>query len=226
MTLSHYCPTAAELSASPLEPITIAVNAPGFPDTGEYVGLTADPTLPPLLHARLVMDWDSWWLFEELAVALISDAPSPLARLALVVEDVREWRVGPRPLMEHIGDAFDRARDHTPVPAEPPSTVVAQRCADAIATVPEAWRPQALEALSTSTSPPVEDVVMRRYLAAHAFANWTAYQGEGLRAWHRAVETAACLLVHTADPGRADFILRHLADANAFTARCNQAERA
>jgi len=102
---------------------------------------------------------------------------------------------------------------------------VAQCCADAIAAVPEAWRAQALDALSPSPSAAVEDVVMRRYLAAHTFANWTAYQGEGLRAWYRAVETAACLLAHTADPGRADLILRHLADAGALTARWNRAER-
>lgn len=225
VTLSHYCPTAAELLAAPAGPIAIAVDAPAFPAAGEYVGLTADPALPPLLHARLAMDWESWWLFEDLAVALISDAPSPLEQLALVVEDVRGWKVGTRPLMEHVGDAFRRAREHPPVPARLSAAVVAQCCADAIAAVPEAWRAQALDALSPSPSAAVEDVVMRRYLAAHTFANWTAYQGEGLRAWYRAVETAACLLAHTADPGRADLILRHLADADALTARWNRAER-
>jgi hypothetical protein len=240
VTLSHYCPTAAELLAASGEPMAIAVDAPGFPVAGEYVGLTADPALPPLLHARLAMDWESWWLFEELAIALISDMPDPLGRLALFVEDVREWKVGQRPLMDHIRGAFGRVRERATVPALPSPAVVADRCADAIGAVPEQWRPQALNATSASSASfrlrscqsyagqaaSVPEVVTRRYLAAHAFANWTAYQGEGLCAWYRSVETAACLLAHTADPGRADLILRHLADASALTARWNRAERA
>ncbi|MSO49326.1 MAG: hypothetical protein EXQ49_05400 [Acidobacteria bacterium] len=225
VTLSHYCPTAADLLAAAGQPIAIAFDAPAFPAYAEYVGLTADPALPPLLHPRLAMDWDSWWLFEDLAVTLISNAPSPLERLAQVVEDVREWKVGDLPLHEHVRAAFMRSHQTPTVPPAPSPGTVADRCADAIDAVPEQWRTQALDALSAGPAAPVEDVVMRRYLAAHAFANWTAYQGEGLRAWYRAVETAACLLVHTANPSRADLILRHLADADAFTAMCNMAER-
>ncbi len=210
--------------AARADPITIAVAAPGFPAAGEYVGLTADPALPPLLHSRLALDWESWWLFEQMSIAMLGESSDGLGRLALVVEDVREWRVGLRPLAEHVQGAFDRARHSATVSPAPSAATVAKRCADAIAAVPDAWRAQALDALSVSASGPVEDVVMRRYLAAHAFANWTAYQGEGLRAWYRAVESAACLLAHTADPGRADLILRHLADASALTARWNRAE--
>ena len=68
------------------------------------------------------------------------------------------------------------------------------------------------------------DRAWRRFLAAHVFANWTAYLGEGLRAWYRAVDTAASVLAKTGDPGRTDLILRHLADSSALTARWNLAE--
>ena len=52
-----------------------------------------------------------------------------------------------------------------------------------------------------------------------------AYQGEGLRTWFRSVETAACLLAQTVDPGAADLVLRHLADSAALVKRWNHAER-
>ncbi len=224
VTLSHYCPTAGELLEASPGPVHVTINPPGFPAAAEYVGLTADHALPPLLHPRLAMDWESWWTFESLSVSMFADAPEPLARLALAVEYTREWTVGGDSLIAHVKSAFARARGASVTPPSPDGSRIAARCASALAAVPESWQSAASDALSTPTGRPVSDRVMRRYLAAHAFANWAAYLGEGLRTWYRAVDTAGCLLIHTADPGRADLILRHLADSGTLIDRWNQSE--
>jgi len=225
VTLSHYCPTAADLLTTWDGVIAIVKDAPTFPADAEYVGLVADGALPPLLHPQLAMDWESWWLFEHLSMALLADAPAPLDRLALAVEFSREWTVDRGPLQSHLTDAFSRARH-----AAAPSSVLSasridQRIADALAAVPDSWRDAAAEGLESPVHAPVDDAVMRRYLAAHAFANWAAYQGEGVRTWFRAVETAACVLIRTSDPGRSDLLLRHLVDTAALIRRWHRAER-
>lgn len=225
VTLSHYCPTANDLLLSATEPVAIVDNAPEFPAAAEYVGLSADSGLPPLLHSRMAMDWESWWLFEALSVALLSQVNEPLSRLALAVEFAREWTVGSRPLPAHIHDAFTRARNATVSRSELSGARIAGRTADVLAAVSDDWQEIAADAISAPATGCVDDRVTRRFLTAHAFANWTAYQGEGLRTWFRSVETAAALLRHTADPGRADLLLRHLADSSALVARWNQAEQ-
>jgi hypothetical protein len=244
VTLSHYCPTASDLLVTATGPTRIVEDAPAFPADAEYVGLTADSGLPPLLHPRLAMDWESWWLFEDLSVSLLSESPEPLDRLGLAVEFARGWTVGNGALADHIRDAFNRARAAAASGFELSPSRIDERIADVMSAVPEEWRDVASDALSVSSvgrgftprhtrgalslskgNRACSDAVSRRYLAAHAFANWAAYQGEGLRTWFRAIETAASLLRHTADPGRADLVLRHLADSTALVRRWNQAEK-
>src|SRR6185295_13330944 len=72
VTLSHFCPTAASLLDDPID-VTIVDAAPSFRATGEYVGLDARSSLPPLLRPGMLMDWDSWWECERQAVALVAD---------------------------------------------------------------------------------------------------------------------------------------------------------
>jgi hypothetical protein len=103
------------------------------------------------------------------------------------------------------------------------AVVIAARIADALSAVPAPWRGTAERALATrgdASSPRVAG----RLLSAHAFANWTAYSGRGLRAWYRSIEGAAALLAATGDAGMVDLVLRHLADSSALIARWNLAE--
>lgn len=228
VTLSHYCPTAAELLDAP-DGLTIVSDAKSFSPDAEYVGLTAAAELPPLIHPALAMDWESWWSFERLSVGLMRDAPDPLARLALAVEEVRAWSVERGPLLPHVEHAFTYARSATLPDGAPPAAAAAAveaRCADALSAVPPAWQDEAARALSAPRGRPLTEDAWRRFIAAHVFANWTAYLGEGLRAWYRAVEAAACVLEKTGDPGRTDLILRHLADSSALVTRWNLAEHA
>jgi hypothetical protein len=225
VTLSHYCPTAADLLQSHHEPIEICSGVPRFPAGAEYVGLIADASLPPLLHPRLAMDWDSWWTCEALAVALFDEESSPLARLALAVEHMRTWSVDQGPLMAHVHESFAQARRAEVPDDRHDADTLDARCRDALAAVPTAWQQAAEDALTGASAQPVADEVWRRFVAAHVFGNWTPYLGEGLRTWYRAVETASCLLVRTGDPGRVDLVLRHLADSSALVARWNPAEQ-
>ena len=225
VTLSHYCPTAQDLLVSDAAPVAIVDNASAFPETGEYVGLTADPALPPLLHPTLAMDWENWWLFEALSVALLCETSHSLTRLGFAVEHARSWTVDRGLLSTHLHDAFTRARNFDPPDSVLPESILRERAVDALASVPEEWRAVAGEPLAVPAKPQLDPQTTKRFLAAHAFANWSAYQGEGLRTWFRSIETAACLLTLTNDPGHVDLILRHLADSAGLVVRWKAAER-
>lgn len=66
--------------------------------------------------------------------------------------------------------------------------------------------------------------VLSRFLAAHAFANWTAHLGGGLRTWWRSIEAARAQAAETHDVAAADLHLRHLADPDALAAEWSAVE--
>ena len=95
VTLSHFCPTALAMLSEHDGPITIVDDAPAFPATGEYVGLDARDTLPPLLRPGMLMDWDSWREWERLSIEMFNRDETPAAvigRLAIAVELARTGR--------------------------------------------------------------------------------------------------------------------------------------
>jgi len=159
-------------------PVTIETGAPSFPAGGQYVGLDARESLPPLLRPGLLMDWDAWFEWERRSVDLLCNGQGSvdeaLGRLHTAVEYVRRWRPGGHPLIDAVGEAFDAEK---------------------------------------------------RFLAAHAFANWTAHLGTGLRSWFRSIEAAYALLETGFAVGDADLLLRHLAETSMLTEAWNQAER-
>jgi Fe-S-cluster containining protein len=71
---------------------------------------------------------------------------------------------------------------------------------------------------------PVRDTLVRRFLAAHAFANWTMHLGKGLRTWLRSIEAAHELLTSGVDVREADLRLRHLADPTQLASAYARAE--
>jgi hypothetical protein len=62
----------------------------------------------------------------------------------------------------------------------------------------------------------VSERVRRRLVAAHAFANWTAYLAEDIRAWTASLDAVHALVTAGWAPGDIDLILRHLADPKAL----------
>jgi hypothetical protein len=220
VTLSHYCPTAAELLESP-QPIAIVTHAPSFPDNAEYVGLDSRDTLPPLLRPDMLMDWDAWFVWEALAIRAIdgaSSARSALARLRLMVERARTWTPAMGSLPAHLRRAFDDSSGHADTRAFGSSDIA--HVHDVLASIPAELRPTPPVRALRPTAPDVE----RRFLAAHAFASWTACLGEGLRTWLRSLEAAHALLDAGLTVREADRWLRHLADPVALARSWSAAE--
>jgi hypothetical protein len=203
VTLSHFCPTAAALLEDE-QPVTIDPDPPAFPADAEYSGLDARHAMPPLLRPDMLMDWESWWEWERLAVETLSRHPPDHARdlLSGAVERVRSWGPGDGLLIDRVREGFDAA----PVSGRVPRSADALT-QDVLAAIPEPHRPAGL----TPPPPPATGGVLSRFLAAHAFANWTAHFGQGLRTWLQSID-AAYALATGLGVRQADLLLRHLVD--------------
>jgi Fe-S-cluster containining protein len=68
-----------------------------------------------------------------------------------------------------------------------------------------------------------EPTAIRNYVSAHAFANWTAHLGLGLRTWLRSLE-AAHDLARSVGVRQADLRLRHLSDPKRLAEAWSAAE--
>jgi Fe-S-cluster containining protein len=220
VTLSHYCPTAAALLERD-DVVQIVRSPAAFPPGGEYVGLDARASLPPLLRPRVLMDWESWWEFERQAVDLVANGSDPparaLARLSAVVEDVRTWCPDDDALIERVRDAFDRATSRD----------------DALDF--DALRREVIGVISTRAAigqprrapgtMPVTDAVAKRFLATHAFANWTAHLGQGLRTWLRSLQSVYAWMASGATLREVDLVFRHFVDPHALAVTLSRVEQ-
>ncbi|MGQ0733754.1 MAG: hypothetical protein ACT4QD_08875 [Acidobacteriota bacterium] len=190
VTLSHYCPTAANLVFEHQGPVAIV---PGPPvGGGEPEGLDARDALPPLLTSGVLTDLEGYAAWEAHMVRLLTggeaaEPPEPDVTLQALSEHARVlagWRPGARSLCDAVlaletepAPSFvhtspDWARER--VLFERARASAAAWPGYPIDSVADAWtRWVAPEWLSFSA-------VIGRFLAAHAFANWTAYQGRGL----------------------------------------------
>lgn len=228
VTLSHYCPTAASLVLQPEADGLVAVlsDTRAFPSAAEYIGLDARRAMPPLLRPNLLMDWESWWEVERSAVALLTSpsesVEASLARLRAAVEHARAWTPGSEgTLLEQVRSAFDPSR------GTGETTRAALRPQDVVASVFGAIPADLLMAAPIAAGPgaiAIPQPAAGRFLAAHAFANWTAHLGQGLRSWLRSIEAAAALLTAGYDIRHADLLLRHLADPEQLAAHWSRAE--
>jgi Fe-S-cluster containining protein len=211
VTLSHFCPTAAALLDGSSCEAGIVLNPHAFPQSGEYVGLDARTALPPLLRPGMLLDWESWWEIEAATVeALLTSSGTvnaALGRVQRAVQRLLQWTPAEGPLGSHVSAAF--AGDSSSVFTIDPKLVGL-----AMAAIPEEARADAPWSAKVATS----DTATRRFLAAHAFANWTIHLGDGLWPWWRSIETAAALLEAGAGVRHADLVLRHLIDPKAFAA--------
>jgi hypothetical protein len=237
ITLSHFCPTAARLLFRDDVELAIVEAPPAFPP-GDYDGLhVADDVWPPLLHPQMLMDLEGYDAWERRMVGRCADPYSSpesiVATLARDADVLRGWRPGGLPLAAAVaslpGDVVATAA---------PKTLDASLSLyrDALTAVPDDLKPQ-------SDEQGLEEAFrcyvgrewasfrepLNRYVAAKAFASWTAYQGRGVRTIVRGLEAALALVrVEAArqcrdasrplDDGllteafrRADFTLNHLA---------------
>jgi hypothetical protein len=187
VTLSHYCPTAADLLFTHAGPVEIVEGPPAVP-SGEPEGLDAREVLPPLLRARRGR----------------GRGPGVVSRGQVSREGVRS-RAGRyssgsgrdgEVLMDLEGYAAWEAHMVRVLTESdgPPEAALDQLDADLVQL--QHWQPgnrslrEEVAALGDSrpradtatTSTGSTDMVMRRYLAARAFASWAAYGPHGVAA--------------------------------------------
>jgi hypothetical protein len=237
VALSHFCPTAASTLFRDDVPIAIVEQPSSFPPA-DYEGLevTADD-LPPLLHPRMLMDVDAYGAWEQHMVGRCVDVTRlPESVLATLVRDadvLSRWTPGGQTLAEAVARlpvAF--------VDAEPDQSLDAslRLFEEAMTAVPDEFRPEPdehglPEAFTAYVRPRWSQfhAPLNRYIAAKAFASWTAYQGRGVATIVRGIQAAVALVKVEAarqcrDVARpleadllleafrsADFILNHLA---------------
>jgi hypothetical protein len=195
VTLSHFCPTAASQLFREDVPLRIVADPSGFPPQRRYDPLDARDTWPPLVKPDLLFDSESYARWEEFVVAVfdrVADVESALAIVADAAERLRAWTPAAGPFAASAGHRLDGSEADA---ARSCSLARYTHLRDAAAyarvvdCVPEGLtRPSLVEDLDARLKGLAESgglvrwsAPIRRYLAAKAFASWTAFQGRGLR---------------------------------------------
>jgi Fe-S-cluster containining protein len=201
VSLSHFCPTAASMLFSD-GPVEIVAEPPAFPAT-DYDGLIVTPDdLPPLLHPRVLMDLDGYTAWERHMVGRCADVHErPESIVATLMRDadlLRRWRPGTLTLSEAVWelphDVIDATRDELLTPSLQLRDEVIAAVPDDLkpasddAGLDDAWASHARAVWNEYRAP------INRFLAAKAFASWTAYQGRGVKTIVRGLEAALALV--------------------------------
>lgn len=191
VTLSHFCPTAASLLFEDGD--ARIVDAPAsLIDVGPLEGLDAVDAIPPLLRDGVLMDLESFSEWESKAISVLTARDcTPSAALARLERETDEL-VGWTP---GDGTLLDRVR--------------------------QAFPESAGAAIERKGEPSPASRAVQRWLAAHLFGNWIAYQGRGLRTIVAYVR--ACLDVFSVELARdgntleairrSDYLIVHESDS-------------
>jgi hypothetical protein len=214
VSLSHFCPTAADLLFEEGVPLTVVDEPAAYSAHETYEGLTAIDALPPLIAPGMLMDLDAYDAFERHMVAVLARSPSAVAALAQLagdVEHLRRWRPAHGPLIAVVNGLTAATREvdgtgHTAEGAESRARRIYARLdrSTVARATPSDLRPHAAQGASVQTTSHEVirwnewDPVIRRYLAARAFASWVAYQGRGLRTVLASLYVALDLVRHEA----------------------------
>ena len=126
-------------------------------------------------------------------------------------------------MLDRVCDAFTHARAADVSPFAPDAGEVVRRVDEVTRAIPEELRRDDLSP-RRGLNQRASDAVVRRLLAAHAFANWTAHLGRGLRTWLRSVEAPFVLLMSDLDVRQVDLQLRHLAEPKELAKVWNTAD--
>jgi hypothetical protein len=187
VTLSHYCPTAASLLFSHAGPVTI-VEGPPVLTSGDPEGLDARDVLPPLLRPELLMDHAAYHAWEtHLVKSLTSSDNEPEQVLMALDHDARTlcaWRLQDGALTDVI-DAL-AAHIGRGTALDPDWACEQQLFASAVdSLVTHTWSEYPGHAEATwhqrvARGWRAHRQVINRFLAAHAFACWMAYEGSGV----------------------------------------------
>jgi hypothetical protein len=250
ISLTHYCPTAAAMLFRDDVPIEIVEAPRAFPPA-DYEGYLVGPDAwPPLLHPRMLMDDAAYGAWERHMVSRCADETlSPEGVVATLQRDATVLR-GYTPGAGSLIDAV------AALPADAIAAPVQEALGSSLAlftevmrAVPDDFKPEPdehrlVDVYLVAVAPAWThwDKPLKRYLAAKAFASWTAYQGRGLLTVVRGLEVALAMVrVEAArqcrDQGRsldatllkeairqADFALNHLAAGDELARRWSRVE--
>jgi Fe-S-cluster containining protein len=203
ISLTHYCPTAVASLFRDDVPIEIIQDPPAFPEA-DYEGLVVtSEDWPPLLRPDRLADAQSYNAWERHMVARCADESlSAESVIATLERDARVVRTVTPTTSAAIVNAIEQ------LPAGGVSALVPEALDTSVAhylevlkAVPDEWRPDAdtrdltecyrrhVAVEWTAFGAP-----LRRYLAAKAFASWTAYQGRGFLTIVRGLDAALALV--------------------------------
>lgn len=202
VALSHFCPTAASMLFRGDVELAIVSDPVSFPPA-DYEGLDiTDEDLPPLLQPQMLMDLDGYAAWETHMVARCADVSRmPEAVLATLARDaqlLRAWKPGRVSLAGAVAQLPAGFVDAGPAADLAVSLALVR---EVMTAVPDELRPDPDEEGLTEAfelfvkprwaewHPPVN-----RYIAAKAFASWTAYQGRGVATIVRGLEAAVALV--------------------------------
>jgi Fe-S-cluster containining protein len=201
VSLSHFCPTAASMLFRDV-PVEIVAKPPAFP-AADYDGLvvTADD-LPPMLTPRMLMDLDGYTAWERHMVSRFAHVDRPpgsvIATLWRDAQLLMEWKPGTISIAAAVAQL---PREYVDLQEEVGLSGSLRRHAEVMAAVPDDLKPSADEdgldaAMHAYVQPAwvAYHAPINRYLAAKAFASWTAYQGRGIRTIVRGIEAALALV--------------------------------
>lgn len=201
VSLSHFCPTAAAMLFRDAR-VEIVEEPPAFP-ARDYEGLAVThDDLPPLLTPRMLMDVEGYAAWERHMVARCSDierAPASIvATLERDAQRLSQWRPGTLTLSEAVAQM---PHEYVDLRDEPVFSVGLLRHREVVAAIPDDLKPPDDEdgldqADAILVRPAWEQwhAPVNRYLAAKAFASWTAYQGRGVKTIVRGIEAALALV--------------------------------
>ncbi len=257
VSLSHYCPTVASMAFDANARLDIVQAPASLVGHIALEGLDAREALPPLLRPGMLTDLTGYRGWERAAIELLAMPGPPeaaLAEISAFTERVRAWtprdgdlreaveRAGPRGggSPAEIGRGQDEgqraaqwAGDYDVVRASVPAAIDTKPAPDHLDLIDARW---------VATAWPQLSQPLRHFLAAHAFGNWCAYHGMGLRTVVRSLVVAlsvvrveAARLCEAADRPldepllieamrAADLLLVHLADPKALAARLSAVE--
>ena len=201
VTLSHFCPTAASMLFREDVVLEIVAGPAAFPPA-DYDGLTVTPDdLPPLLSPSMLMDapgYDAWEQHMVRRCAADHPPESVLATLASDASRLTNWRPGAGTLADFVRN-LPEAFVSVPTPESLEGSL--RRYDEVVTAIPDDLKPppdrDGLDAAYTAYARPVWHTFrqpINRYLAAKAFASWTAYQANGVAAIVRGLEAALALV--------------------------------
>ena len=203
ISLTHYCPTAAASLFRDDVRIEIIESPPSFPDT-DYEGLVVTPDdWPPLLKPECLADVEGYAAWERHMVARCADeALSPESVVATLERDASIVRIVHPVTGEAIVNAIARLpADGVDAPVPEVLDASLALYLEVLKAVPDEWRPEAdTRDLAECYRRRVAvawrgfHAPLRRYVAAKAFASWTAYQGRGFLTIVRGLEAALALV--------------------------------